>query len=71
MNNAVGRTNENVNYPIHANSSGADWTPSTSDQGSLAALMKNNVIVVRQNAQFLPEVSIQPVQGYFRRIDEN
>jgi hypothetical protein len=64
MNYPLGKTNENVNYPIHSNSSAASWMPTTSDQGSLAALIKNDVVVIRQNTQFAPELSSQPVQEH-------
>jgi hypothetical protein len=64
MNYALAKSNENVNYPIHTNSSVAGWTPNTSDECSLAALIKNNVVFVRQDQQFLRKVDIQRPQDH-------
>jgi len=65
MNQPLNKTNQHVNYVNYTNSSAISWNSSTSDQGSLATLIKNNIVALPQSKPI--GFGIDPEGGAERR----
>jgi hypothetical protein len=59
MNYPLSKINENVNYASYTNSSAICWSSSSADQVSLAALIKNSIMILPQELQISSEVDPQ------------
>jgi hypothetical protein len=56
MNDRLNKTNENINYVSHTNSSAICWNSSSSNADSLATLIKNTVIVLPKGSESGSEI---------------
>jgi hypothetical protein len=60
MNQPLSKSNKNINYLSYTNSSAVSWHSNSSDQVSLAALIKNKIVPIPQGEHISPDAALPP-----------